>query len=94
MLNKSIFAIFGLGKKDKIKVDLKLRQWVMNDDYSGLSVNKKNMQGTLLLLIYNVSAQDCGVLPASVEGLMKVINLYAPVTTICPILKMKVLKTS
>lgn len=93
MLNKSIFAIFGLRKKDKIKVDLKLRQWVMNDDYSGLSVNKKNMQGTLLLLIYNVSVQDC-VLPASVEGLMKVINLYAPVTTICPILKMKVLKTS
>lgn len=69
MLNKSIFAIFGLRKKDKIKVDLKLRQWVTNDDYSGLSVNKKNMQGTLLLLIYNVSVQDC-VLPASVERLI------------------------
>lgn len=32
MLNKSIFGIFGLRKKDKIKVDLKLQQWVMNDD--------------------------------------------------------------
>lgn len=59
----------------------------------GLSVNKKSMQWTRLLLIYNVLVQDCG-LPASVEGLMKVINLYTPVTTICPILKMEVLQTS